>query len=236
MGLIMIFCTGDLIWVSLDSGRVTTWVVSILNVALILFFIRAIREVWIQFTKVLIKSVPVFIIILAYFLIFVIIGFILFGQNTDNLAFATITSSMYTVFILFTVSNYPDVSMSYFEENRLTMIYFWAYLLIGIFLLSNLLLAQIFINYKSLIENRLSRYEQEVDMYIHEMFDAIAGNDKIKAAAEERQRQREENQGESGDEEELQPLVEHITTEKMVEVMGGRDVVDSEKRLSDMIW
>ena len=91
MGLIMIFCTGDLIWVSLDSGRVTTWVVSILNVALILFFIRAIREVWIQFTKVLIKSVPVFIIILAYFLIFVIIGFILFGQNTDNLAFATIT-------------------------------------------------------------------------------------------------------------------------------------------------
>ena len=93
---------------------------------------------------------------------------------------------MYTVFILFTVSNYPDVSMSYFEENRLTMIYFWAYLLIGIFLLSNLLLAQIFINYKSLIENRLSRHEQEVDMYFHEMFDAIAGNDKIKAAAEER--------------------------------------------------
>ena len=120
-----------------------------------MLFIRAIREIWIQFTKVLIKSVPVFIIILAYFLLFVLIGFILFGQNTDNLAFSTITSSMYTVFILFTVSNYPDVSMAYFENNRYTALYFWAYLLIGIFLLSNLLLAQIFINYKTMIDSRL---------------------------------------------------------------------------------
>ena len=151
----MLFSAGDLIWVSLDKSRTVTWVVPILNVALILFFIRAIREIWIQFTKVLIKSVPVFIIILAYFLLFVLIGFILFGQNTDNLAFSTITSSMYTVFILFTVSNYPDVSMAYFENNRYTALYFWAYLLIGIFLLSNLLLAQIFINYKTMIDSRL---------------------------------------------------------------------------------
>lgn len=151
----MLFSAGDLIWVSLDKSRTVTWVVPILNVALLLFFIRAIREIWIQFTKVLIKSVPVFIIILAYFLLFVLIGFILFGQNTDNLAFSTITSSMYTVFILFTVSNYPDVSMAYFENNRYTALYFWAYLLIGIFLLSNLLLAQIFINYKTMIDSRL---------------------------------------------------------------------------------
>jgi len=155
MCAIMLFSAGDLIWVSLDKSRTVTWVVPILNVALLLFFIRAIREIWIQFTKVLIKSVPVFIIILAYFLLFVLIGFILFGQNTDNLAFSTITSSMYTVFILFTVSNYPDVSMAYFENNRYTALYFWAYLLIGIFLLSNLLLAQIFINYKTMIDSRL---------------------------------------------------------------------------------
>lgn len=127
----------------------------------------------------LIKSIPVFIIIVAYFILFVLIGFILFGQNTENLAFSTITSSMYTVFILFTVSNYPDVSMSYFEKNRYTALYFWTYLLIGIFLLSNLLLAQIFINYKTLIESKLKSYEIEVEKYFHDMFDAITGNDKV---------------------------------------------------------
>ena len=31
-------------------------------------------------------------------------------------------------------------------------------------------------------------------------------------------------------------MVDFITTEKMIEVMGGKEVVDSEKRLSDMIW
>ena len=65
------------------------------------------------------------------------------------------------------------------------MIYFWTFLLIGIFLLSNLLLAQIFINYKSLIEERLKRYELEVDKYFNYMFDAITGNDKIKEAEAE---------------------------------------------------
>lgn len=172
----------DLIWVFLDSSRKTSWLVPIFNCALIVLFIRAIREVWIQFSQVLIKSLPVFIIILAYFLLFVIIGFIMFGQNDENKAFATITSSMYTVFILFTVSNYPDISMAYFKNNRLTIVYFWTFLLIGIFLLSNLLLAQIFINYKALIDSRLKRYEEEVDQYFHDMFDAITGNDKVKEA------------------------------------------------------
>ena len=118
---------------------------------------------------------------MAYFILFVMVGFIMFGQSADNEAFATITSSMYTVFILFTVSNYPDVSMTYFENKRISLLYFWTYLLIGIFLLSNLLLAQIFINYKTLIDGRLKRYEIEVDKFFMELFDAITGNDKIKA-------------------------------------------------------
>lgn len=71
--------------------------------------------------------------------------------------------------------------MTYFENRRISLLYFWTYLLIGIFLLSNLLLAQIFINYKTLIDGRLKRYEIEVDEFFMELFDAITGNDKIKA-------------------------------------------------------
>lgn len=55
--------------------------------------------------------------------------------------------------------------MSYFEENRLSILYFWSFLLIGIFLLSNLLLAQIFLNYKKLIKKKLTKYEQNVKLY-----------------------------------------------------------------------
>ena len=90
-----------------------------------------------------IASAPVFAIIMAYFIFFIIVGFILFANYTedDTDAFQTLNDSMYTVFILFTVSNYPDVQLPFFVQNRMDMFYFWTFLLVGIFLLSNLLLA-----------------------------------------------------------------------------------------------
>ena len=116
-------------------------------------------------------------IIIAYFVLYIIVGFIFFANSTAADSFQTINESMYTVFILFTVSNYPDVQNPYFEANRLSMIYFWSFLLIGIFLLSNLLLAQIFLNYKNLIDKKLKKYKKDVDDYFKEMFDQIKGDE-----------------------------------------------------------
>ena len=47
MCLLMLISAGDLIWVLAASNRGTTAVVNIFNVFLILFFVRAIREIWI---------------------------------------------------------------------------------------------------------------------------------------------------------------------------------------------
>lgn len=193
MGALMLISAIDLIWVFADDHKSTTWVVNIFNVFLILFFIRAIREIWIQFSIVMIKSVPVFIIMLSYFILFVIIGFILFANNESDKSFFTINESMYTVFILFTVSNYPDVQTPYFENSRLSMLYFWAFLLIGIFLLSNLLLAQVFMNYKKLVDEQLKRFEKDVNAYFLKLFNDIKP---------------EKN-------------VDFITCEQLTEVLGG---------------
>ena len=111
MLFMMFISTVNLVWVEIDSNRTSTVMVNILNVIILLFFVRAIREVWIQFIQVVIASVPVFAFIFAYLILFIIIGFILFANfaSPDADAFSTIMDSMYTVFILFTVSNYPDV-------------------------------------------------------------------------------------------------------------------------------
>ena len=74
---------------------------------------------------------------------------------------------------MFTVSNYPDIQMPYFEVDRYDMFYFWIFLLVGIFLLSNLLLAQIFLNYKKLVKKKLKTYENKVQKYFRTLFDAI---------------------------------------------------------------
>ena len=44
---LMLICTGDMIWVLCDDARTSSWLVPIFNVALILLFIRSIREIWI---------------------------------------------------------------------------------------------------------------------------------------------------------------------------------------------
>ena len=170
----------------------------------------------------MIHSVPVFAIIMAYFVVFVIIGFILFANSTVSESFVTINESMYTVYILFTVSNYPDVAMPFFEEYRLYMFYFWSYLLIGIFLLSNLLLAQIFLNYKKLLTNNVTMYESKVKEYFLQLFNGIAENKKSTSPRSINMPEEEERK--------------FITTEELTEAMGGRDVVAKDKRLNDLIW
>lgn len=111
---IIVACTIDLMWVLMSSNRSSATIVSICNVILLLFFVRSIREVWIQFMQVVIASVPVFAIILAYLLLFIIVGFILYANVATDQSFITLNTASYTVFILFTVSNYPDVQLPYF--------------------------------------------------------------------------------------------------------------------------
>ena len=44
---------------------------------------------------------------------------------------------------------------------------------VGIFLLSNLLLATVFNNYKTMLNKKLVRYEEEVGVYFKKLFDKI---------------------------------------------------------------
>ena len=44
---------------------------------------------------------------------------------------------------------------------------------VGIFLLSNLLLATVFNNYKTMLNKKMIRYEQEVGEYFKKLFDQI---------------------------------------------------------------
>ena len=115
MLIMMLVSSINLIWVEVDDQRTSTVLVNILNVVILLFFVRAIREVWVSFIHVVIASAPVFAIIFAYFVLFIIVGFILFANFSYDDSFATLNDSMYTVFILFTVSNYPDIQLPYFE-------------------------------------------------------------------------------------------------------------------------
>ena len=170
---------------------------------------------------------------MAYFVVFVIIGFILFANSTVSESFVTINESMYTVYILFTVSNYPDVAMPFFEEYRMYMLYFWSYLLIGIFLLSNLLLAQIFLNYKKLLTKNVTTYESLVKDHFRQLFDGIREYSKSPSTESSNLPNMLDEYRNQDDEKQKR---EFITSEELTAAMGGKDVVAKDKRLNDLIW
>ena len=170
---------------------------------------------------------------MAYFVVFVIIGFILFANSTVSESFVTINESMYTVYILFTVSNYPDVAMPFFEEYRMYMLYFWSYLLIGIFLLSNLLLAQIFLNYKKLLTKNVTTYESLVKDHFRQLFDGIREYSKSTGTESSNLPNMLDEYRNQDDEKQKR---EFITSEELTAAMGGKDVVAKDKRLNDLIW
>ena len=88
------------------------------------------------------------------------------------------------------------------------MLYFWSFLIVGIFLLSNLLLAQIFINYKKLIKKKLKLYENQVEQYFRTLFEGILNGEKRN----------------------------YITVDELKEALGGDKIVQKDKRLSDLFW
>ena len=81
---------------------------------------------------------------------------------------------MYTTYQMFTLSNYPDIEMPFFSENRLAFLYFFCYLTVGIFLLANLLTASVVMNYRLLVSKRLQKHKTEVDTFYKLLFDKLS--------------------------------------------------------------
>jgi hypothetical protein len=61
----------------------------------------------------------------------------------------TLPYSAISVFIMFTLSNYPNIGLPYYAEDRWSWFFFSSFILIGLYLFQNLLLAAIFNNYKA---------------------------------------------------------------------------------------
>jgi hypothetical protein len=136
---------------SLKNGGKGSETIVFINISFLLVFIRRLREVWKQIAQVIVGSSAVFIIIFCFILFFSFLGYAIFQSNSYSHAFVDPFSALYTVFITFTVSNYPDVMIPYFAVNRLSAVYFWVFLCVAVMLLTNLLLAVIFNNYQHIL-------------------------------------------------------------------------------------
>jgi hypothetical protein len=95
------------------------------------------------FASILPDFVPVFILVSFYVIFFAFFGILAFQNDTveGSEDFCSFRRSLWSLLILLTTANFPDVMMPAYSNNRAAAIFFISFVVIGIFVLMNILLA-----------------------------------------------------------------------------------------------
>ena len=121
----------------------------------ILLFLSSIRANIFELAHDLKESFLILCCILAYVMMFVVIGFYLFRESFQEVSvFTDKNATFYQMTILLTTANFPDVMLPAYNVSYLYSIFFISYLMIGLYLLLNLLLANIFTKFTQRLESR----------------------------------------------------------------------------------
>lgn len=88
------------------------------------------------------------LLIIVYILFFAWVGQRLFKGTPEGIEnFSTFGESAFGLLVLMTTANFPDFMLSAYQVSRLNCLFFISYLIFGLFLLMNLLLAIFYSNY-----------------------------------------------------------------------------------------
>jgi len=119
-----------------------------ISVFFLLVFVRQMRTTLGEIARVVWRTMPIFMIIFAIITFYSYMGFVLYSDS-PVLGFESLNQAIISVFIMFTLSNYPNISLPYYAKQRSSFFFFASFIILGLYLFQNLLLAAIFNNYKN---------------------------------------------------------------------------------------
>lgn len=132
------------------------WLAVFNRLIFMLILVRSIRETFRRFIYVMYDSIQMIGFITMYVLFFGFLGMRIFEGTVEGVSyFSTYVDSIFNMLVLLTTTNYPDIMLPAYSTNRLMSLYFIVYLLLGLFLILNILMALFYNNYKTRYENTL---------------------------------------------------------------------------------
>jgi len=97
------------------------------------------------------------------------IGQIIFRGTPEGVKyFSSYGDSFYNMLVLITTSNFPDVMLPAYHTHRWNCLFFLAYLIFGLFLMMNLLLAVFYSNFKDRFEKNIQKREDKRSEYLYD--------------------------------------------------------------------
>lgn len=131
----------------------------ILKVFIALVFVRTLREGWRRIFSVLFQSSALLMMIAAYVIFSSVTAYILYhGTVEDKKFLPNLQTTVFSMFVLMTTSNYPDIMIPYYRMNRSAFIFFGGFMAVGLYLLLNLLLAVFYQHYKNKLTKKTKKF------------------------------------------------------------------------------
>ena len=125
------------------------WISSMIRPLMIIFRNVRVRDFAARYVQVMESSLPMVVFILMYVVYFTMVGERLFADTIEGAnGFYNLQYAFTEMFILITTSNFPNVMLPSYNRSRLAALYFIIYLVVGLFLLMNLLLAIFYSSYQ----------------------------------------------------------------------------------------
>jgi len=121
--------------------------------------VRSVKSFWRRYITVIVGSLPMVIFIMVYVFYFAWMGNRLFAGTIEGVeTFSNLNDSFFYMFVLLTTSNFPDVMLPSYGQQRRYSIFFITYLVIGLFMLLNMLLAIFYSNYQERVDASIDKF------------------------------------------------------------------------------
>jgi len=96
-------------------------------------------------------------------------GQCIFGGTPEGVQFFnSFGDAFFNMLVLMTTSNFPDVMLPAYQTSRWNCLFFLSYLIFGLFLMMNLLLAVFYSNFKDRFEKNIQKKDDKRSEYLYD--------------------------------------------------------------------
>ncbi|KAE8686509.1 Two pore calcium channel protein 1 [Hibiscus syriacus] len=143
----------------------------------VILFILSIRELR-NSIIILAGMIGTYLNVLALWLLFLLfaswVAYVMFEDTEQGkTVFTSFGTTLYQMFVLFTTSNNPDVWIPAYKASRWYSIFFVLYVLIGVYFVTNLILAVVYDSFKGELAKQVSEMDRNRRNILCKAFDLI---------------------------------------------------------------
>ena len=116
-------------------------------------------------------SSVILVSIFLFVLVYSAVGYFVFEYTIEgNMYFSTLPDAYYNMLILLTTANFPDVMLPAYYMNFFWCLFFISFLILGLYALMNLLLAQVFNSFRNRLVDEGVHYLKKMEKHMDKFY------------------------------------------------------------------